>query len=213
MSTGLVHYLALTFSTLLSSQASGAHRAGAFFPAWGNSTYFTRLSEPSQTRSRTSSPSVSKAPDRTAPRGSAAGPVVSIPVGFLRVGRRRSARSLVSCTPMRPCLLYAPDAARSNPARFFFLPRPKAQRFSTVRRALLGSTTGPPEVFPAWSRRAGRRGSGRSRCPVPRRGLDYFRRPRWRAQGPPHRRSSCRAAGSRSGRAAGRPDPAPRQGR
>ena len=27
-STGLVHYLALTFSTLLSSQVSGAHRAG-----------------------------------------------------------------------------------------------------------------------------------------------------------------------------------------
>jgi hypothetical protein len=119
--------LALTFSTLLSSQASGAHRAGAFFPAWGNSTYFTRLSKPSQLglelpphRSRRL---------RIGPlhEGSAARPVVSMPVGFLRVGRRRSARSLVSCTPMRPCLLYAPDAARSNPARL--LPR-RARRLS-----------------------------------------------------------------------------------
>src|SRR5687767_4507382 len=34
-----VHYLALTFSTLLSSQVSGAHRAGILIsPAWGNST-------------------------------------------------------------------------------------------------------------------------------------------------------------------------------
>ena len=30
-----VHYLALTFSTLLSSQASGAHRAGSFGPGLG----------------------------------------------------------------------------------------------------------------------------------------------------------------------------------
>src|SRR5918998_1015410 len=49
MSTGLVHYLALTFSTLLSSQASGAHRAGDWSPAWGNSTYFMRRTNPSQT--------------------------------------------------------------------------------------------------------------------------------------------------------------------
>ena len=41
----LVHYLALTFSTLLSSQVSGAHRAGAFSPAWGNSTYVMRSSQ------------------------------------------------------------------------------------------------------------------------------------------------------------------------
>ena len=35
---GFVHYLALTFSTLLSSQVSGAHRAGSLDPAWGNSS-------------------------------------------------------------------------------------------------------------------------------------------------------------------------------
>src|ERR687898_1465556 len=47
----LVHYLALTFSTLLSSQASGAHRAGVSIPTWGNSTYSMRLFKPSQTDS------------------------------------------------------------------------------------------------------------------------------------------------------------------
>ena len=44
-----MHYLALTFSTLLSSQVSGAHRAGAFAPVWGNSTHFMRGTGPSQT--------------------------------------------------------------------------------------------------------------------------------------------------------------------
>ena len=43
-------YLALTFSTLLSSQASGAHRVGASTPAWGNLTNFMRYTRPSQTR-------------------------------------------------------------------------------------------------------------------------------------------------------------------
>src|SRR5688572_24938770 len=42
-------YLALTFSTLLSSQASGAHRTRTFIPAWGNSTYFRRIRPRSQT--------------------------------------------------------------------------------------------------------------------------------------------------------------------
>jgi hypothetical protein len=32
---GVVHYLALTFSTLLSSQVSGAHRAGLFWARLG----------------------------------------------------------------------------------------------------------------------------------------------------------------------------------
>jgi hypothetical protein len=36
-----VHKLALTFSTLLSSQVSGAHRAVSSDSAWGNSTYFS----------------------------------------------------------------------------------------------------------------------------------------------------------------------------
>ena len=36
-----VHKLALTFSTLLSSQVSGAHRAVSCDSAWGNSTYFS----------------------------------------------------------------------------------------------------------------------------------------------------------------------------
>jgi hypothetical protein len=39
-STGFfVHYLALTFSTLLSSQASGAHRAGSFGSGLGQLIY------------------------------------------------------------------------------------------------------------------------------------------------------------------------------
>ena len=43
-------YLALTFSTLLSSQISGAHLTGPSAPARGNLTNFMRYTRPSQTR-------------------------------------------------------------------------------------------------------------------------------------------------------------------
>ena len=205
--------MALTFSTLLSSQASGAHRAGTFFPAWGNSTYFTRLLKPSQL-------GLELPPHRS--RRLRIGPLLegarpdrwsSMPVGFLRVGRRRSRRSLVSCTPMRPCLLYAPDAAGSNSARYFpaapqgTAVRHRPSRSAEVNHRSLGgipcsvSSGRPPRICTIPGVR------------VPRRGLDYFRRPRWRAQAPLRRPSSCRAAGSRSGRATGRPAAAPRRGR
>jgi hypothetical protein len=44
-----VHYLALTFSTLLSSQVSGAHRAGnPYQPGLGQLDYIRRTINPSQ---------------------------------------------------------------------------------------------------------------------------------------------------------------------
>ncbi len=43
---GCCAYLALTFSTLLSSQASGAHRSVTFVSVWGNSTYFSEVRFP-----------------------------------------------------------------------------------------------------------------------------------------------------------------------
>ena len=97
----LVHYLALTFSTLLSSQASGAHRAGRF-PGLGQLDQPYEVVQPQSTRA--------ELPPRRSRRlrigrlleGARPDPGVSMPVGFLRVGRRGSARSLVSCTPMRP---------------------------------------------------------------------------------------------------------------
>src|SRR5829696_5690016 len=45
----LVHYLALTFSTLLSSQASGAHRTG-FFPGLGQLDLLYEVIQPQSTR-------------------------------------------------------------------------------------------------------------------------------------------------------------------
>jgi hypothetical protein len=43
-----VHYLALTFSTLLSSQVSGAHRAGLLGPGLGQLIYIRSAITPSQ---------------------------------------------------------------------------------------------------------------------------------------------------------------------
>jgi hypothetical protein len=45
-----VHYLALTFSTLLSSQVSGAHRTGLFGSGLGQRPTLRGLASPSQTR-------------------------------------------------------------------------------------------------------------------------------------------------------------------
>ena len=45
-----VHYLALTFSTLLSSQVSGAHRTGLFCSGLGQRPTLRGLASPSQTR-------------------------------------------------------------------------------------------------------------------------------------------------------------------
>ena len=60
-----VHYLALTFSTLLSSQVSGAHLAGVLAPAWGNSTNVMRSSKfKSNPNSLYSIPLRHKPPDR-----------------------------------------------------------------------------------------------------------------------------------------------------
>ena len=49
-------YCALTLSTLLSSQVSGAHLALAFAAAWGNSSYFTWLGSRCQTEFLASPP-------------------------------------------------------------------------------------------------------------------------------------------------------------
>jgi len=49
-------YCALTLSTLLSSQVSGAHLALAFTAAWGNSSYFSSFGSRCQTESLPCSP-------------------------------------------------------------------------------------------------------------------------------------------------------------
>jgi hypothetical protein len=62
---GICAYLALTFSTLLSSQISGAHLTGPSAPARGNLTNFMRYTRPSQTRfSRSPSQRRPKHPDQ-----------------------------------------------------------------------------------------------------------------------------------------------------
>ena len=84
-------YLALTFSTLLSSQASGAHRTRTFIPAWGNSAYFRRISPRSQTPTSSLPHSRPSHPDSGELSRAHPNPVVSSASGFLRVGRPRSA--------------------------------------------------------------------------------------------------------------------------
>ena len=49
-----MHYLALTFSTLLSSQASGAHRAGNLWPGLGQLDLLYEAHQPASNRSLTS---------------------------------------------------------------------------------------------------------------------------------------------------------------
>ena len=51
-----MHYLALTFSTLLSSQASGAHRAGSFLPGLGQLDQLYEVVQPQSNSGSTSSP-------------------------------------------------------------------------------------------------------------------------------------------------------------
>jgi hypothetical protein len=78
-----VHYLALTFSTLLSSQVSGAHRAGTFRPGLGQLIYIRSAITPSQIGA---SPSMRRHdPIRGEPLRGA--PVGSRRFEFLRVGR------------------------------------------------------------------------------------------------------------------------------
>jgi hypothetical protein len=79
---GVVHYLALTFSTLLSSQVSGAHRAGSFGPGLGQLIYIRSAATPSQIGV---SPPEST---RTQPGEPLEAPGEVVAIGFLRVGRR-----------------------------------------------------------------------------------------------------------------------------
>jgi hypothetical protein len=114
---GVVHYLALTFSTLLSSQVSGTHRAEFLVLGLGQRPTVRGLRGSSQTASSwlellvppnsVSSPGFDELCERTYPKISSAS-------GFLRVGRHRSTDLLASRTPLRPHLLYACVPSRSN---------------------------------------------------------------------------------------------------
>lgn len=224
-----MHYLALTFSTLLSSQASGAHRAGGFNPGLGQLDLLYEVVQAPVKPTRTSSPPAPQARCGRLPEGSAARTVVLMPVGFLRVGRRGFARSSVSCTPMRLGLHYASEAGRSTFSDIFSpasrIPwRPGRHGWVPTRCAQPGQRPNP------WTYSGIRAPWAPSSCLIhPRAAVDHVDH---QAQAPlpgkpsaadpgcataairrdrrsPHRPSSSRAAGSRNGRAAGRAAPAP----
>ena len=112
-----VHYLALTFSTLLSSQVSGAHRAGIFLLRLGATTHdmwSAKFESNSFFLARTSS--------CTHGRSEAAGlGTRSARLSVHLVGQwdppgrpLKIRRSYASRTPLRPRLLYACVMDRSN---------------------------------------------------------------------------------------------------
>ena len=108
-----VHYLALTFSTLLSSQVSGAHRTGLFCSGLGQRPTLRGLASPSQTRTfwfiqdHQSSDLMRLSRAHIYPN-------ISLASGFLP-GRPLQIDNLTRpAPPLRPHLLYACATERSN---------------------------------------------------------------------------------------------------
>jgi hypothetical protein len=109
-----VHYLALTFSTLLSSQVSGAHRTEACWaPAWGSDPHYevwqVRVKPGPFGSSRTI-----RGPDLMHLLRARIHPNISLASGFLP-GRPPQIDNLTRpAPPLRPHILYACATERSN---------------------------------------------------------------------------------------------------
>jgi hypothetical protein len=109
-----VHYLALTFSTLLSSQVSGAHRTELVWaPAWGSDPHYevwqVRVKPGPFGSSRTI-----RGPDLMHLLRAHIYPNISLASGFLP-GRPLQIDNLTRpAPPLRPHLLYACATERSN---------------------------------------------------------------------------------------------------
>ena len=113
--TGLffVHYLALTFSTLLSSQVSGAHRTGLVCSGLGQRPTLRGLASPSQTRTFWFIHD-HQSPDLMCLSRAHIYPNISLASGFLP-GRPLQIDDLTRpAPPLRPHILYACAADRSN---------------------------------------------------------------------------------------------------
>lgn len=113
-----MHYLALTFSTLLSSQVSGAHRAEFLVLGLGQRPTVRGLRRSSQTASSwpellVSPSSVSNLRIQMSCKHISSEDLVGqwVPSGSAAI---RSTDLLASRTPLRPQLLYACNTSRSN---------------------------------------------------------------------------------------------------
>ena len=118
-STGfLVHYLALTFSTLLSSQVSGAHRTGLVVLGLGQRPTLRGLASPSQTNFLLARTSWfirgHQHPDLMRLARAHIHPNILLASGFLPGRPLQIIKSDASRTPLRPPLLYAYASQRSN---------------------------------------------------------------------------------------------------
>ena len=109
-----VHYLALTFSTLLSSQVSGAHRTGLVVLGLGQRPTLRGLASPSQTRTFWFIQD-HQSPDLMHLLRARIHPNISLASGFLPGRPLQIDRSDASRAPLRPHILYACTTERSNP--------------------------------------------------------------------------------------------------
>jgi hypothetical protein len=113
-----VHYLALTFSTLLSSQVSGAHRTGLVVLGLGQRPTLRGLASPSQTSFLLARTSWfirgHQYPDLMRLPRAHIHPNISLAIGFLPGRPLQMIKSDASRTPLRPGLLYAYASQRSN---------------------------------------------------------------------------------------------------
>ena len=109
-----VHYLALTFSTLLSSQVSGAHRTGLVWLRLGAATHITRSGKSESNPDLLVHPGPSE-PGSDASLGRAhIYPNISLASGFLPGRPLQIDKSDASRAPLRPHILYACTTDRSN---------------------------------------------------------------------------------------------------
>ena len=109
-----VHYLALTFSTLLSSQVSGAHRTELVGLRLGAATHITRSSKSESNPDLLVHPGPSEGPDLMHLLRAHIYPNISLASGFLP-GRPLQIDNLTRpAPPLRPHILYACATERSN---------------------------------------------------------------------------------------------------
>ena len=109
-----VHYLALTFSTLLSSQVSGAHRTELVGLRLGAATHITRSGKSESNPDLLVHPGPSEGPDLMHLLRAHIYPNISLASGFLP-GRPLQIDNLTRpAPPLRPHLLYACATERSN---------------------------------------------------------------------------------------------------
>ena len=144
-----MHYLALTFSTLLSSQVSGAHRTGFLCPAWGSDPHYEVWQVRVKLGPLVSHPQAISPRFRCASLEDTSVRTVRRPVDFPPGRPLQIIRSYASRTPLRPHILYACAAKRSNQLRLRLARTNLGGSPSHCRSPTRRSAPTKPHLFPS----------------------------------------------------------------